>query len=311
MLLLETLLVYLHKFHFTNGMIQSMTGFGKATLVANNKNITVEIKSLNSKQMDLSVKMPLLYRDIELELRNYITAQLGRGKVDVFVSSEPLDNSTMPLVNVDLIKNYKKQIEELSSTLSLPLPEDWYSTLFRMPDVFKQDINTDEVDQEELGALRQAVKEAVAALMDFRRQEGAKLQSFFKERINAIQHLLDSISPYEATRTEKIKSRLVEQLEQLESVDYDKNRLEQELIFYIEKLDITEEKIRLQNHLNYFIETLDNSERQGKKLGFIAQEMGREINTTGSKANNAEMQKIVVEMKDNLEQIKEQVLNVL
>ncbi len=311
MLSLETLLVYLHKFHFNKTMIQSMTGYGKSTLVANNKKITVEIKSLNSKQMDLSVKMPLLYRDLELELRNYITAQLGRGKVDVFISSEPLDNSTAPLVNIDLIKSYKKQIENLSEILSIPLPEEWYSTLFRMPDVFKQDINTDEVEKVEIESLRQAVEDAVSALVDFRCQEGMKLYSFFKEKIDSIQRLLDSIAPYETARTDKIKSRIVEQLEQLESVEYDKNRLEQELIFYIEKLDITEEKIRLQNHLNYFIETLDNSERQGKKLGFITQEMGREINTTGSKANQAEMQKIVVEMKDNLEQIKEQVLNVL
>ena len=292
-------------------MIQSMTGYGKATLVANNKKITVEIKSLNSKQMDLSVKLPLPYRDIELELRNLITHELVRGKVDVFISSESIDNGTVAVVNEQLIKAYKSQVEQLSRDLAIPEPGDWYATLFRMPDVFKIDINQVEVEPEELNAVKKAVTQAIEGLNDFRRQEGEKLYHFFKEKINAIQQLLLSIEPYETSRTEKIKSRIVEQLEQLENVDYDKNRLEQELIFYIEKLDITEEKTRLQNHLNYFLETLDNAERQGKKLGFIAQEMGREINTTGSKANQAELQKLVVEMKDNLEQIKEQVLNVL
>lgn len=309
--LLKTKLVYLHEKHEQAIMILSMTGYGKSTLVANNKKITVEIKSLNSKQMDLSVKLPLPYRDIELDLRNLITQAVGRGKVDVFISSESIDNNAAAFVNIDLIKSYKVQIENLSQELSIPEPDDWYATLLRMPDVYKQDLSQVEVEKEELDAVKEAVQSALDALNGFRRQEGEKLYVFFKEKIDAIQRLLLAIAPYEASRTEKIKARIIEQLEQLESVDYDKNRLEQELIFYIEKLDITEEKIRLQNHLNYFIETLDNAERQGKKLGFIAQEMGREINTTGSKANQAELQKLVVEMKDNLEQIKEQVLNVL
>lgn len=291
-------------------MIQSMTGFGKATLVVCNKKITAEIKSLNSKQMDLSVKVPLIYRELELELRNTITRELGRGKVDVYVSSESIDLGTASQLNIDLLRGYKSQVENVGHELNLPEPQDWYSTLLRMPDVFKQDLS-EEVAQEELDGVREVVRKALQSTVDFRSQEGEKLYVFFKERISAIQQLLDSIEQYECTRTEKIKSRLIEQLSQLEQVDYDKNRLEQELIFYIEKLDITEEKIRLQNHLNYFLETLDNAERQGKKLGFITQEMGREINTTGSKSNHAEMQKIVVEMKDNLEQIKEQVLNVL
>ena len=291
-------------------MIQSMTGFGKATLVVCNKKITAEIKSLNSKQMDLSVKVPLIYRELELELRNTITRELGRGKVDVYISSESIDLGTASQLNIDLLRGYKSQVENVGHELNLPEPQDWFSTLLRMPDVFKQDLS-EEVAQEELDGVREVVRKALQSTVDFRSQEGEKLYVFFKERISAIQQLLDSIEQYECTRTEKIKSRLIEQLSQLEQVDYDKNRLEQELIFYIEKLDITEEKIRLQNHLNYFLETLDNAERQGKKLGFITQEMGREINTTGSKSNHAEMQKIVVEMKDNLEQIKEQVLNVL
>ncbi|MBR0023597.1 MAG: YicC family protein [Muribaculaceae bacterium] len=291
-------------------MIQSMTGFGKATIVACNKKITAEIKSLNSKQMDLQVKVPLLYRELELELRNTVARELGRGKVDVYITSESIDTAGAAQLNIDMLRSYKCQVENLSQQLGLPEPDDWYATLLRMPDVFKQDLNA-EVAQEELDGVREVVRHALEATVEFRNQEGEKLYHFFKEKIAAIQQLLDSIGQFEVTRTEKIKARLIEQLEQLEQVDYDKNRLEQELIFYIEKLDITEEKTRLQNHLNYFIETLDNAERQGKKLGFITQEMGREINTTGSKSNQAEMQRIVVGMKDNLEQIKEQVLNVL
>ncbi|MBR5639092.1 MAG: YicC family protein [Muribaculaceae bacterium] len=291
-------------------MILSMTGFGKATIVVCNKKITAEIKSLNSKQMDLTVKVPLLYRELELELRNAIAQELGRGKVDVYITCESIDSAGASQLNIEMLRSYKSQVENVSRQLGLSEPEDWYSTLLRMPDVYKQDVNA-EVAQEELDGVREVVRQALQATTDFRTQEGAKLYLFFKEKIAAIQQLLNDIAQYEPTRTEKIKARLVEQLEQLGQVDYDKNRLEQELIFYIEKLDITEEKIRLQNHLNYFLETLESVERQGKKLGFISQEMGREINTTGSKANHAEMQKIVVEMKDHLEQIKEQVLNVL
>lgn len=291
-------------------MILSMTGFGKATMVVCNKKLTAEIKTLNSKQMDLAVKLPLLYREIELELRNTIAQELGRGKVDVYVTSESLDSAGAAQLNVEMLRSYKKQVENVSQQLSLPEPDDWYATLLRMPDVYRQDLN-EEVAQEELDGVREVVRQALQAVTVFRAQEGAKLEHFFKGKIASIQQLLNDIGQHECTRTEKIKTRLIEQLEQLEQVDYDKNRLEQELIFYIEKLDITEEKLRLQNHLNYFLETLDGSERQGKKLGFIAQEMGREINTTGSKSNHAEMQRIVVEMKDHLEQIKEQVLNVL
>ncbi len=291
-------------------MILSMTGFGKATMVVCNKKITAEIKSLNSKQMDLTVKLPLPYRELELELRNTIAGELGRGKVDVYVTSESIESAGAAQLNVEMLRSYKSQIENLSQQFGLPEPADWHATLLRMPDVYKQDAGED-VAQAELDGVREVVRQALQATTDFRTQEGAKLYHFFKEKIAAIEQLLSDIAQHECTSTEKIKARLIEQLEQLEQVDYDKNRLEQELIFYIEKLDITEEKIRLRNHLNYFLETLEGNERQGKKLGFIAQEMGREINTTGSKSNHAEMQRIVVEMKDHLEQIKEQVLNVL
>ena len=291
-------------------MILSMTGFGKAVKVYNNKKITAEIKSLNSKQLDFGTRTPQNHRQIEMELRNLVSQELMRGKIDLFVYCEPIEGATSGTINIPMLQQYKAQIEEMAEQLNIPQPDDWYATLLRMPDVFKQDLNA-EVAQEELDGVREVVRHALEATVEFRNQEGEKLYHFFKEKIAAIQQLLDSIGQFEVTRTEKIKARLIEQLEQLEQVDYDKNRLEQELIFYIEKLDITEEKTRLQNHLNYFIETLDNAERQGKKLGFITQEMGREINTTGSKSNQAEMQRIVVGMKDNLEQIKEQVLNVL
>ena len=291
-------------------MIQSMTGFGKAVMVVCDKKLTAEVKSLNSKQMDLTVKLPLPYRELELELRNTIAQELGRGKVDVFVTSETIGSAGASQLNVELLSSYKRQVESAMQQLGLAQPTDWLATLLRMPDVYRHDIN-EEVAQEELDGVRQVVRQALQATIAFRTQEGARLEHFFREKIAAIGQLLGDIAQHESARIEKIKARLLQQLEQLEQVDYDKNRLEQELIFYIEKLDITEEKTRLQNHLNYFIETLDSSEHQGKKLGFIAQEMGREINTTGSKSNHAEMQRIVVEMKDHLEQIKEQVLNVL
>ncbi len=291
-------------------MIQSMTGFGKATIVTCNKKLTAEIKSLNSKQLDLTVKMPVLYRELELELRNTIAREFGRGKVDVYITSETIDNAAASQLNVELLGSYQRQVQAAASELNLPQPQDWWSTLLRMPDVFKPDANL-VAAQQELDAVREVVDKALQAAVDFRSQEGRRLDVFFRQKIEAIGLLLDNLTEYETTRVEKIKARLLEALSQLEQVDYDKNRLEQELIYYIEKLDITEEKTRLRNHLNYFIETLDSGHRQGKKLGFIAQEMGREINTTGSKSNHAQMQQIVVEMKDNLEQIKEQVLNVL
>ena len=292
-------------------MILSMTGFGKAVRVIGNKKITVEIKSLNSKQMDLSVRMPQSYRAVELELRNLINERLMRGKVEMNLTCEAAEGETPTSVNIPMLKLYKRQIEQMSTELGIGLPDDWYATLLRMPDALKNEINSNEVDEDELVAVRQAVSAALDALIDFRRQEGARLELFFREKIECIGRLLGEVEQYEGVRTEKIKARILDSLQQLKGVDYDKNRFEQELIFYIEKLDITEEKLRLRNHMAYFLDTLSAEQGQGKKLGFIAQEMGREINTTGSKANQAEMQKTVVAMKDQLEQIKEQVLNVL
>ena len=289
-------------------MIQSMTGFGKAVTSAANKKITVEIKSLNSKQLDLSVRLPQAYRAVELDIRNTIAKEVERGKVELNISTECQDTPAAT-INIPLLKTYKLEIEHLAAELGIDPPADWYATLLRLPDALKSDAVT--ISEEEIQALNETVMKAIAELNSFRSQEGERLFAFFKEKIEAIRQLLAQVEPYEEERVPKIKARIQEALQKIGNVDIDNNRFEQEMIYYIEKLDITEEKLRLTNHLNYFLTTLENDRAQGKALGFIAQEMGREINTLGSKANQAEMQKIVVKMKDHLEQIKEQVLNVL
>ena len=293
-------------------MILSMTGFGKAVKVYNNKKITAEVKSLNSKQLDFGTRTPQNYRQIEMDLRNLVSQSLMRGKIDLYVYCEPIEWATSGTINIPMLLQYKAQIEEMADKLNIAQPEDWYATLLRMPDALKTDAKATEADEEELQVVKEVVAQATEQLIAFRRQEGERLTSFFEEKIAAIQALLDEVPKYEVPRTQKIKQRILDSLAKLKEVDYDKNRFEQELIYYIEKLDITEEKIRLQNHLNYFLETLKSDEPgQGKKLGFISQEIGREVNTMGSKANQADLQNLVVRMKDHLEQIKEQVLNVL
>ena len=293
-------------------MILSMTGFGKAVTICNDKKITAEIKSLNSKQLDLSIRLPQSYREIELELRNMVSKSLERGKVDLYIYTETIGNTASANFNIPMLKSYKEQIETISATLGIPLPQDWYATLLRLPDaLISADANNAEINETEIEAVKNSVYEAVNALIEFRTQEGNRLNLFFKEKIDNIRQLLAEVAPYESDRIAKIKKRIYDSLSKLEGVEYDNNRFEQEMIFYIEKLDITEEKLRLSNHLDYFIDTLDNGHGQGKKLGFISQEMGREINTLGSKSNHAEMQRIVVKMKDELEQIKEQILNVM
>ena len=293
-------------------MILSMTGFGKAVKVYNNKKITAEVKSLNSKQLDFGVRTPQNHREIEMELRNSVSLALKRGKIDLFVYCEPIEGATSGTINIPMLQQYKVQIEEMATQLQLPLPGDWYATLLRMPDALKTDAKANEADEGELQTVKEVVAQATTQLIEFRRQEGARLATFFEEKIAAIQTLLDEVPRYEEPRIQKIKARILDALAKIKEVDYDKNRFEQEMIYYIEKLDITEEKIRLQNHLNYFLDTMHGEEPgQGKKLGFISQEIGREINTMGSKANQADLQNLVVRMKDHLEQIKEQVLNVL
>ena len=292
-------------------MIQSMTGYGKATAELPDKKINVEIKSLNSKAMDLSTRIAPAYREKEIEIRNEISKVLERGKVDfsLWIEKKESAESATP-INQVLVEGYYKQIQAISENLGIPVPTDWSQTLLRMPDVMSK-TEIQELTEEEWEMVRATVLEAIGHLVDFRKQEGAALEKKFREKIANIALLLEKITPYEKERVEKVKERITDALEKTLNTDYDKNRLEQELIYYIEKLDVNEEKQRLTNHLKYFISTLESGNGQGKKLGFIAQEMGREINTLGSKSNHAEMQKIVVQMKDELEQIKEQVLNVM
>ena len=287
-----------------------MTGYGKSVVIYKEKKINVEVKSLNSKTLDLSARIAPLYREKEMEIRQMVAADLNRGKVDfsIWVEKDALIDATP--INTALVENYYQQIKAISAKTGIPEPADWYATLLRMPDVLLK-TESEKLDEEEWNAVRQAVDMALDELLKYRRQEGAALEKKFHEKIDNIERLLKSIEPFEAARVPKIREQIVKGLEQIPEADYNKNRLEQELIYYIEKLDINEEKQRLAQHLKYFRETMAENIPVGKKLGFIAQEMGREINTTGSKSNQAEMQNIVVQMKDELEQIKEQVLNAL
>lgn len=287
-----------------------MTGYGKSVVTFNEKKINVEIKSLNSKALDLSTRIAPLYREKEMEMRQMISKALVRGKVDFSIWIEKDASLDATPINSALVENYYHQIKNIAAKTGMPEPQDWFSILVRMPDVMSK-TEAEVLTDEEWVVARGGVEQALQALVEFRKQEGAALYNKFSEKLDNIGSLLASIEPYEKSRVEKIRSRIVEGLKSIPEIEYDKNRLEQELIYYIEKLDINEEKQRLANHLKYFRETMNDGIGQGKKLGFIAQEMGREINTTGSKSNQAEMQNIVVKMKDELEQIKEQVLNVL
>ena len=300
-------------------MILSMTGYGKAVTTFNEKKISVEIKSLNSKALDLSTRVAPLYREKEMEIRQMIQQKVVRGKTDFAIWIEKDAGTEAAPINVALIENYYNQLQNVAKRLGLSEQEingansasDWMKVLMRLPDVMSRQ-EVEELSDEEWNVVKQAINEALDALVDFRKQEGAALEKKFNEKIDNIEELMLSIEPYEKARVEKIRARIIDGLKAIPEIEYDKNRLEQELIYYIEKLDISEEKQRLANHLNYFRDTMAEVEGgQGKKLGFIAQEMGREINTTGSKSNQAEMQNIVVKMKDELEQIKEQVLNAL
>ncbi len=287
-----------------------MTGYGKSAVSVNGKKIHVEIKSLNSKALDFSARIAPPYREKEMEIRAMIGRTLERGKVDFTIRVEKEDARAATPINGAILDGYYRQIKQINEERGIPLPADWFSTLLHLPDVMTP-AEGEETEEEEWEAVWEAVEEAVNRLVDFRKQEGEALQRKLTEKIRNISALLESLEPYEQSRIARIRRHLVEALKAIPDVEYDKNRMEQEMIYYIEKLDISEEKQRLANHLHYFMETMENGHGQGKKLGFIAQEMGREINTTGSKSNMAEMQNIVVKMKDELEQIKEQVLNVM
>ncbi|HMM18620.1 MAG TPA: YicC family protein [Petrimonas sp.] len=290
-------------------MVHSMTGYGKAAVELPHKKLTIEIKSLNSKQFDLFTRIPMIYREKEIGLRNWLSKELERGKIDLSFTVEHISKDVSATIDHTLLKQYHQEITALSHELNISLPQDWFQTLLRLPDVMKQD--AEELNEEEWSIIEKTIQKAVNELIGFRVQEGEMLRNLLEEKIENIRQLLQEIEPYESERIEKVKSRIYDGLATLENKEYDTNRFEQEMIYYIEKLDVNEEKSRLTNHLDYFIETLDEKKSQGKKLGFIAQEMGREINTLGSKSNHSDMQRIVVRMKDELEQIKEQILNVL
>ena len=286
-------------------MIQSMTGFGKATLQLPTKKITVEVKSLNSKGLDLNVRMPSLYREMELGLRNQIALKLERGKVDFSIFIESTAEQTSTKVNVPIVKAYINQLREVYADAD---ETELMKMAVRMPDTMK--IERDEIDENDWIQIQTVIEEALQNILNFRRDEGMSLEKEFQLRIGNIRQYMTEALALDPERVKAIKDRLQTAISELK-VNVDENRFEQELIYYLEKLDITEEKVRLTNHLDYFLETINGTEANGRKLGFITQEMGREINTMGSKSNHAQMQKLVVQMKDELEKIKEQVLNVL
>ena len=286
-------------------MIQSMTGFGKATLQLPTKKITIEVKSLNSKGLDLNVRMPSLYREMELDLRNQLASALERGKIDFSIFIENTAEQTSTKVNVPIVKAYINQLREVYAEAD---ETELMKMAVRMPDALKTE--RDEIDENDWTQIQTVIEEGLANILNFRKDEGASLEKEFQLRIGNIRSYMEQALALDPERVEAIKDRLQTAIAELK-VNVDENRFEQELIYYLEKLDITEEKVRLTNHLDYFLETINGTEANGRKLGFITQEMGREINTMGSKSNHAQMQKLVVMMKDELEKIKEQVLNVL
>lgn len=285
-------------------MIQSMTGFGKASMQLSTKKITVEIKSLNSKGLDLSVRMPSAFREMELKLRNQIAQKLERGKVDFSLFIEVTGEETSSKINIPIVKAYMKQLKEVVDGDETEL----LKMAVRMPDALKTE--RDEIDENEWKSIQEVIDQALENIHKFRITEGIALEKEFLVRISNILNLMNETVALDGERIENVKKKLLTAINELET-NVDQNRFEQELIYYLEKMDITEEKVRLENHLNYFLETLAGSEANGRKLGFITQEIGREINTMGSKSNHAKMQKLVVQMKDELEKIKEQVLNIL
>ncbi len=291
-------------------MVQSMTGFGKSTCEYGNKKIVVEIKSLNSKQLDLSTRISGLYRDKDIEIRTELSQQLERGKIDFALYVDNSGKESVSQINQSVLMAYYEQIKQIANNTGIEVPANWFEVLLRLPDALKTDVV--EMDENEWKEIKIGISQAIEQLKEFRIQEGKSLENVFVTKINRIAELLELVAQYEGERIDRIKAKLEENLQTIsDKISYDKNRLEQELIFYIEKLDVNEEKVRLKTHLDYFIETMNHEKSPGKKLGFIAQEIGREVNTLGSKSNHSEMQKIVVLMKDELEQIKEQVLNVL
>ena len=288
-------------------MLLSMTGFGKATGSFQGKKVTVEVRSLNSKTLDLNVRIASNYRELEPQIRNIISAELDRGKIDVNINIDSTGDTKNFSINKDLAKAYFQDLKDVNSLIG-GSTEDYLSLILRMPEIYNNE--REELGDEEKSWLLSLCQDACASLNEFRRQEGLALENEFNQRIGEIKSLLEQVPKYEQERIEIVRSRIKKGLEELQNIQFDNNRLEQEMIFYIEKLDVSEEKMRLSNHLDYYLETMILP-KSGKKLGFISQEIGREINTLGSKSNQADMQKLVVDMKDSLEKIKEQILNTL
>ncbi len=289
-------------------MIQSMTGFGRAILLLPQKKITVEVKSLNSKQLDISIRIPSIYKEKELSIRSFLSSSLRRGKIELSVFVENIGSESTYKINKDLVEAYIKSLQEFGN--NMVSHGELLAIAMKLPDAVKLDCK--ELEKEEWDAIMKTIEEAVESLIDNRKAEGLSIEKDLKMKIQAIDTLHDQVPKYEHERIETIKERISTKLNDvLESIEFDRDRLEQEMIYFIEKLDISEEKVRLKNHCVYFIETINSHDNNGKKLGFISQELGREINTMGSKANHSEIQKLVVQMKDSLEKIKEQVLNVL
>ena len=289
-------------------MIQSMTGFGRAILLLPQKKITVEVKSLNSKQLDISIRIPSIYKEKELSIRSFLSSSLRRGKIELSVFVENIGSESTYKINKDLVEAYIKSLQEFGN--NMVSHGELLAIAMKLPDAMKLDCK--ELEKEEWDAIMKTIEEAVESLIDHRKAEGLSLEKDLKMKIQAIDTLHDQVPKYEHERIETIKERISTKLNDVsESIEFDRDRLEQEMIYFIEKLDISEERVRLKNHCVYFIETINSHDNNGKKLGFISQELGREINTMGSKANHSEIQKLVVQMKDSLEKIKEQVLNVL
>jgi len=291
-------------------MIKSMTGYGKAEFESGNKKITLELKSLNSKQLDINSRLPMLYREKDLIIRKEISEKLIRGKVDFSLFLENLGTESNSAINESIVTAYFNQLSAIQTKLGLPVSEQIMQNVMRLPDTVKTVY--EELDENEWLIIFANIQKVITTLEEFRVQEGAALEKDIRSNISDIQQLLSQIEPFEKQRIENVKAKIQDGLNEITlNGNMDKNRFEQELIYYLEKLDINEEKVRLTNHCEYFLETLDNTQDVGKKLGFIAQEIGREINTIGSKANESNIQRLVVQMKDALERIKEQLLNVL
>ena len=289
-------------------MIQSMTGYGKAELNLTNANFTIEVRSLNSKQIDANVKMSSIYRDKEIGLRKLLSEKLQRGKIELSIWRESSESSAKYTLNTELIKEYFSQIQQVSSSLSIN-SSNIMPSLLKMPEVLVK--GEEKAEDNEWEEIAKGIDIAIGNILQFRMDEGEKLEADITSRINKLSTLLVDIAPFAKARIEKVKKSLADKLAEIDTKNIDENRFEQELIYYLEKQDITEEQVRLEVHLSYFIETMKADAPNGKKLGFIGQEIGREINTIGSKSSDAEMQKIVVDMKDELEKIKEQLLNIL